>query len=182
MVAALATFSPISVIDLVGGGPFSPIVTSNGSDKDKSKLKINYYSTLLKSFNPDDKINITGLNADIQAQDGLKIWLEIAFDASGGVTTAKIKNSKDGWNHYPNCIVIEGTGATAHQTFANILVCTVIDNAITDPQVGGATLKEKLVAYRHIYQDLVLMNICFSNVFCQYPMPIGAAALPKPTS
>ena len=135
-------------------GPFS---IQNGSTS--GSVKINYYSSLLKSENPNDKIAITGLDSDIEITGTGYIWLEIDFtDINNAV--ANINNGADGWPGFPVATVFNEDNTA--QLYSYVLIGTIVEASITPPIAGlsvssGST---SYIAYRHVYQDLMLLNIC----------------------
>ena len=53
--------------------------------------------TVKHPHNAEDGVFVTGVDAD----DDVKVWLAVEFDASGGILSAVIESGDAGWTGYP---------------------------------------------------------------------------------
>jgi hypothetical protein len=161
----------------VGAGPFAILVgtpvteeftnpeTGELEGKTIGTLKINYFSSLLKSEDPYDTVTIVGLNSDISTSEitggGNKgyVWLDVNITDPEN-PTANINFGNSGWAGFP--VASKFTGIT--QTNSYVLIASLFnwgpEYADSLISLGQNEFDNPVYALRHIYQDLAIVALC----------------------
>lgn len=161
-----------------GSGTTLEISSGNRSSSTSHPFRVFYKSegvvrvtsgSLLKSFKPDDRQAITGLESDLAVDETDCVWLELTI-LNANLTAAEIKTNGSGGNFDPTLSAweagafVEDDGATYYsQTIARILI------AYINPTAG---------LVQCLRSDLIVNNACITNgtkqMFALYAIPYSA--------
>jgi hypothetical protein len=146
-----------------GGGkstalPFAVTLSTVNGTAITYSIKVNYYSSLFKSYAPKDNLTITGLDTDTTVSLGDSVWLEVTI-LNGVATAATIKTGTGfptgaaPWT--TGAFVEQDTATPPAQTFARKLIAEVTSAA-------------KIIQY--VYEHQVLQFMCFNGRSALYPV------------